>query len=242
MVLRQSILQDEEVIAEISALLNSLQIPYKNIEPYIIAFVHRSIVNEKPDFTREHNERLEFLWDAVLELVVTSNLYRDFPKTQEWELTDIRSAIVRWRNLAVIAKKLWLSKYLQLWHWEEMWWWRESEYLQANAFEAFVGAMFLDLGFDFVKTFVDKYVYSTLDEIMKTHKLKDYKSLIQEYTQAKFNQTPTYEVLSETWPDHNKMFEVGIYLWEEMIWKWSWTSKKKAQENAAENAYISVKK
>ncbi len=237
MVIRKNILENTQVIEEISWLLKKLHIEYKIIDNYILSFIHRSIVNEKPDFAPTHNERLEFLWDAVLELIITDNLFNDFPDKPEWELTDIRSAIVRWRNLAQISKKLDFSKYLFLWKWEDLWWWRESNYLLANTLEAFIWAIYIDLWIKNAKTFVDKHIYSSLWEIIESKSFKDFKSIIQEFIQSEFDITPTYEVLDESWPDHNKNFEVWIYIWEKVIWKWVWSSKKKAQEQAAKDAY-----
>ena len=111
MVIVRKAIEDEIQIKKVSNLLEVLGIDYKNISNYILAFIHRSIVNERPDFAPEHNERLEFLWDAVLELVITWNLFVNFPEKAEWELTDLRSAIVRWKNLAKIAKSLWFSEF-----------------------------------------------------------------------------------------------------------------------------------
>jgi len=230
-------MQNRKAIDDVSFLLNSLHINYRNIEDYIKAFVHKSIVNERPDFIPEHNERLEFLWDAVLELVITDNLYRDFKEKNEGELTDIRSALVRWKNLALISRKLGLNNYLFLWKWEELWWWRESDYLLANTLEAFIWALYMDLWIDDAKKFINTHIYTTLDDIIENKYFKDFKSLIQEYVQAEFDITPTYEVILEEWPDHDKNFKVWVFIWEKQIWEWSWSSKKKAQEDAAKNAY-----
>jgi len=237
MVVTTNIMQNRKAIDDVSFLLNSLHINYRNIEDYIKAFVHKSIVNERPDFIPEHNERLEFLWDAVLELVITDNLYRDFKEKNEGELTDIRSALVRWKNLALISRKLGLNNYLFLWKWEELWWWRESDYLLANTLEAFIWALYMDLWIDDAKKFINTHIYTTLDDIIENKYFKDFKSLIQEYVQAEFDITPTYEVILEEWPDHDKNFKVWVFIWEKQIWEWSWSSKKKAQEDAAKNAY-----
>lgn len=240
MVITKKATEKEETKKQIGLLLERLDIKYVNISNYILAFIHRSIVNERPDFTPTHNERLEFLWDAVLELVITNNLYADFKDKQEWELTDMRSSLVRWRNLATIAKELKLSKYLFLWKWEELSWWRDNDYILANTLEAFLWALYLDLWFDAASDFIWKHIYSTLDDIMKNNFIKDYKTIIQELVQARFDITPVYKVLSESWPDHDKNFIIWIYMGEECIGKWNWTSKKKAQESAAENAFNNI--
>jgi len=227
---------------KIQWLLDSLWIKYRDISRYILAFIHRSIVNEKPEFTPEHNERLEFLWDAVLELVITNRLFLDFPKKQEWELTDIRSALVRGRNLSEVAKKMNLNKYLFLWKWEENWGWRNNDYILANTLEAFIWALYLDLWLEVATNFIEKNIYSTLSYILENKLFKDFKTLIQEYAQAEFEITPIYKVIEESWPDHDKQFLVGVYLWEDEIGKWKWSSKKKAQEQAAQDGYTNIYK
>jgi len=219
-----------------SELLNNLKIDFNNIENYILAFIHRSIVNERPDFAPEHNERLEFLWDAVLELVVTDRLFKDFPEKPEWELTDIRSAIVRWRNLALISRQLEFNKYLILGKWEKKTWWENNDYILANVVESFIGAIYLDLWYSEAKNFILKNIYVTLDRILKEKLFKDWKSTIQEYVQAKYDITPHYKVLSESGPDHSKSYTVWIYMWDKLIWEGKGSSKKKAEEDAANNA------
>ncbi len=233
----QKAVKNEIFIEKFSKLLKKLDINYQNIELYILAFIHRSIVNERPDFAPEHNERIEFLWDAVLELIITEKLYLDFPKKTEWELTDIRSSLVRWRHLASVSKKLWFQDYLIMWKWEELSGWREKDYILANTFEAFLWAIYLDLWYEKAKEIVYKYIYSDLEKILKEDLIKDYKSLLQEYAQAEFSITPKYKVLDHSWPDHDKKYTSWVFLEEKQIWTWEWTSKKKSQEKAAENAY-----
>lgn len=237
MVIIRKATENPEVIEKISFLLNKLWVVCKDISFFIHAFIHKSIVNERPDFAPVHNERLEFLGDSVLELVITDNLYNDFKDKTEWELTDIRSALVRGRNLAKVSRDLWFSEYLLLWKGEELWWGRDSDYLLANTLEAFIWAMYLDLGIENSRKFINTFIYPTLKDILDNNYFKDYKSLIQEYAQAEFDITPTYEVLLEEWPDHDKNFKVWIYLWDKLIGTWTWSSKKKAQEQAAKDAY-----
>jgi len=242
MVIRQKAIESPASIEKIGLLLKKLDIKQNNISHYILAFIHRSVVNEKPDYAPEHNERLEFLWDAVLELVITNNLFRDFPKKTEWELTDIRSAIVRGTNLSKIARELDFATYLIMWKWEEKTWWRDNNYLLANVVEALLWAIYIDLWLDTATLFVNKYIYPSLSKILENNLTKDFKTTIQEYAQAEYEKTPNYKVLSESWLDHDKLFEVWVYLWDEIIWKWSWTSKKKAQEKAAEDWLNNIKK
>lgn len=242
MVIVTKAIKNEIQIKKISWLLEELNIEFNNIESYILAFIHRSIVNEKPDFAPEHNERLEFLWDAVLELVVTENLFRNYPDKKEGELTDIRSAIVRWKNLSKIARKLNFAEYLLLWKWEEKSWWRDNDYLLANVVEAVLWAIFIDLWIEKAREFIDLHIYPTINDILKNNLTKDYKTIFQEFAQSEFETTPSYKVLSEEWLDHDKTFEVWVFLWEKLAWKWIWSSKKKAQEAAAENAFNSLNK
>ena len=242
MVVTQKAVDSKIMHDKLSIILKKLNIEYKNISLYVLAFIHRSIVNERPDFAPEHNERLEFLWDAVLELAITKNLYKDFPSKPEWELTDIRSALVRWTNLASVAKNLDLPKYLLLGKGEEMSWGRSNDYLLANVVEALLWAIYLDLWVEVASDFVDKYIYVTLDDILKNNKTKDHKTIIQEYAQAEYEITPTYKIHGESWPDHNKIFEVWVYLQEKLIGTWTWSSKKKAQESAALDWYNKILK
>ena len=234
MVITTQAIKNPNYIKKYSRLLNNLKINFKNIELYILAFIHKSIVNERPDLAPEHNERLEFLWDAVLELVITDRLFRDFPEKPEWELTDIRSALVRWRNLAIISKKLWFNDYLILWNWERKTWWAENDYILANTVEAFIWAIYLDLGYEVAKEFILDNIYKTsLNDILEKKLFKDPKSNIQEFIQAKYDITPHYELIWESGPDHNKEYKVWIFMWEKKLANWTGTSKKKAEEAAA---------
>ena len=242
MIIRKKAIESDILIEKLEKLLHVLDIEYNDISHYILAFIHRSVVNEKPDYAPEHNERLEFLGDAVLELSITNNLFKDYPKKTEWELTDIRSALVRWTNLAKIAKNLNFSEYLVLWKWEEMSGWRNNHYLLANVVESLIWAIYIDLWIDKAFIFINKYIYPSVQDIIKYNLIKDYKTTIQEYAQAEYDITPSYNVLNESWLDHDKIFEVWIFLHEKMIWKWVWTSKKKAQEKAAEDWFNNIKK
>lgn len=242
MIIRKKAIESEALIEKFWKLLSQLEIKHKNISHYILAFIHRSVVNEKADYAPEHNERLEFLWDAVLELVITNNLFREFSKKTEWELTDIRSALVRWTSLSKVARKLWFADYLVLWKWEEMTGWRNNDYLLANVVEAMIWAIYIDLWLDTATNFINKYIYCSINEIIDSNLTKDFKTTIQEYAQAEYEITPSYKVLNETWLDHDKTFTVWVYLWDKIVWEWIWSSKKKAQEKAAENGFKNIKK
>jgi len=242
MIIRQKAIESQAMVEKFEKLLNTLEIKYKDISHYILAFIHRSVVNEKPDYAPEHNERLEFLWDAVLELVITERLFKEYPEKTEWELTDIRSALVRWTNLSKVARKLHFAEFLIMWKWEEKTGWRDNDYLLANVVESLLWAIYIDLWFDTAKIFIDSYIYPSIENILENNLTKDYKTTIQEYAQAEYETTPNYKVLNESWLDHDKIFEVWVYLWEKLIWKGKWTSKKKAQEQAAENWLNNIKK
>lgn len=238
MVPTKKLFENEMYINKIFKLLSNLDIIPNKIDNYLLAFVHRSLINERPDLSSDHNERLEFLWDSVLELVITHKLFLDYPSKLEWELTDYRSSIVKWKNLANVARKLWFAEYLILWKWEELSWWRNNDYLLANSIESFIGAIYLDLWYEESKKFILKYIYLNLENIINNDLLKDYKSLLQEYTQKIFSITPEYKVLNESWLDHDKNYFSWVFLNNTMIWTWNWTSKKKSQEDAAKNAFL----
>lgn len=152
----------------------------------------------------------------------------------------MRSALVRGRNLSQVAKNLGFQEYLLLGKWEEKSWGRENDYILANTLEAFIGAIFLEFWIKIASDFIEKYIYTTLSGIEDQRLLKDYKTLLQEYTQAHKDITPHYEVLEENGPDHDKNFLVAVYLKTQQIGTWNGSSKKKAQEDAAKNAYITL--
>ena len=226
----------QEFEAKIKILVSSLQIPTSNLTLYILACVHRSVLNEERSGFLESNERLEYLGDAVLELVVTERLFLDFPWKTEWELTDIRSALVRWRNLAEIALWLGISDAIQLSRWESLANGQDNPYILANTFEAIIGAIYLDCWIEQVKNFLSLHVYSTLEKILEKWLYVDPKSYLQEFTQAVWGLPPLYEVMSEVWQDHNKTYVVSVSLDGIEFAQWTGSSKKKAEQDAAENA------
>lgn len=230
----------KEFEQKVEKLLIFLQIPYKNLSLYIQSFIHKSVLNEKSTNFTSSNERLEFFWDAVLELTVTEMLFFNFPEKEEWELTDIRSALVRWKNLANISKNILFNDYIILSRWEILAWWNENPYILANTLEAFLWAIYVDLGYDYSKNFVEKYIYSSLEFILDQCLHIDPKSQLQELVQSKHNYTPTYEVLNETWLDHDKNYNIWVYIFDKLIWEGNWSSKKKAQKDAAENALLNL--
>lgn len=231
----------EEFESKVETLLSSLQILPKNKNLYILACIHRSVLNEAHIGYIESNERLEYLGDAVLELSVTEALFHEFSEKSEWELTDIRSALVRGRNLAQIASKLSFSHAIQLSRWESLADGQENPYILANTLEALIWALYLDQGFVVAKDFIIRHVYATLPVILEQWLYVDPKSYLQEFTQAIWWITPTYTVLNEEWADHNKNYIITASLGEVILGQGNGSSKKKWEQDAAENA-ISQKK
>jgi len=198
------------------------------------SLVHRSYLNENPGFNLPHNERLEFLGDAVLELIVTEYLYNNYPNP-EGDLTNWRAALVNANMLGVIATELGLENFLYLSRGEA----KDSggkarQYILANAIEAVIGAIYLDQGFVTVTDFVNRTIISKLGEVLEKSLYIDPKSRFQELSQENFSVTPHYLVLSENGPDHAKIFKVGLYIGEEMIATGEGSSKQEAQVAAAE--------
>lgn len=198
-------------------------------------FVHRSYLNEHRSFPLDHNERLEFLGDAVLELVVTEYLYRHYEKP-EGELTNWRSALVRGEMISRIAQRLGMEEYLLLSRGEQKGTGKARQLILANTFEALVGAMYLDLGYAVVQKFIENVLVSHLDEILASGLHIDAKSDLQEKSQDKLSITPTYVVLSSHGPDHAKEFEVGVYIGEQLIATGKGGSKQRAEQDAATKA------
>lgn len=219
---------------DFSQLEKILNIQFKNTELLQQALVHRSYLNEHPSFHLGHNERLEFLGDAVLELVVTEYLYNNYPNP-EGELTNWRASLVNSKMLSKISEKLDLEKFLFLSRGESKYTnTKARQYIQANALEALIGAIYLDSGYDASKTFIEKHILSELAHILEFKLYFDPKSKFQEIAQEKTGITPAYKVMSESGPDHNKKFTIGVYLDKEFVADGIGTSKQEAQEDAAQ--------
>ncbi|MBI4592406.1 ribonuclease III [Candidatus Uhrbacteria bacterium] len=217
-----------------SDLEQTLGVTFHNTDTLRQALVHRSYLNEHPDFPLGHNERLEFLGDAVLELVVTEHLYQNY-ENPEGELTNWRAALVNAEMLAGLCAKLGIEPYLHLSKGESKD--KDSKarkYILANAFEAIIGAIYLDGGWEAAKEFVNTRVLCELPNILKNRLYIDPKSRFQEAAQEHLGITPSYKVLSETGPDHQKQFEVGVFLGKEQVATGMGTSKQEAQVAAAE--------
>ncbi|MDP2789591.1 MAG: ribonuclease III [bacterium] len=211
----------------------AIGIPFDNPELLKQAFVHRSYLNEHADFPLAHNERLEFLGDAVLELVVTEYLYQTFPNP-EGELTNWRASLVNAKTLSEIAAGIGMDDYMYLSRGEQ----RDAkskarQIILANAIEAVVGAIYLDQGYKAAEKFVSDHVLTRLKYIMDNDLARDAKSRFQEAAQEKLGVTPTYTVLSQAGPDHNKKFVVGLYIGKDKVAEGAGTSKQEAQMAAA---------
>ncbi len=220
---------------------DNFSIEVKDRDIFKRAFVHRSYVNENREKKIEHNERLEFLGDAVLELAVTDYIYDNYPKKGEGVLTNWRAALVRGSNLAQAANKLDLGNYLRLSKGEEKSGGREKEVILAGTFEALIGAIYLDQGYMKAEKFIQTEIITYLESIIKEGKHIDPKTYFQELAQDKYGITPAYEVVSEAGPDHNKVFKIAVFLDEKKVGLGEGSSKQKAEASAAKNALDKLK-
>ncbi len=197
------------------------------------AFTHRSYLNENRTLNIAHNERLEFLGDAVLELIVTDHLYHKYTNKPEGELTSFRSALVNSNTLATAATKLNVNEYLLLSHGESKDTGRARTYILANTFEAILGALYLDQGYDGAKAFVSVQILPLIDTIVEKGAWIDAKSRFQEMAQEYESITPAYKTIKETGPDHDKHFTVGVYVGNALVTTGEGRSKQDAEQDAA---------
>lgn len=219
-----------------AALEKIIGIEFSNKDLLVQALVHRSFLNENRTFPLAHNERLEFLGDAVLELVVTKYLFENY-LNPEGELTNWRAALVNAIMCARVAHEIGLEPYLFLSHGESKDVNTKARgYILANALEAVIGAVYLDKGWEMAEQFVTRWVITKLPEVLELGLWMDPKSRFQESSQEIVGITPTYKVLNEAGPDHEKSFVVGVYLGKEKVAEGRGTSKQEAQTDAAENA------
>jgi len=223
-------------MSDFEKLAEKLGVKFNNLDLLKQALTHRSYLNEHRSYKLDHNERLEFLGDAVLELVVTKYLYNNFPNP-EGELTNWRAALVNGEMLAKISKRLGVEEYLLMSKGESKDTGKARTYLLANAFESITGAIYLDQeknGFSEAEKFILKNVISELPEILENKSYMDPKSRFQEMAQEKVGVTPSYRVLFESGPDHDKKFKVGVFLKDELVAEGEGFSKQEAQRKAAE--------
>lgn len=212
-----------------------LHLQFKDINLLITAFTHRSYLNEHKKSVSEHNERLEFLGDAVLELVVTEFLYQKYSEP-EGILTNWRSSLVRTESIGAAASRYGFEPYLRLSRGEKKGTLRAKSQILANSFEAVVGAIYLDQGYQYAQQFIKESILSTLPSILRSGSWMDPKSYLQELAQSKESSTPLYKVISELGPDHDKTFTVGVYIAGELRGQGQGPSKQSGQQKAAEDA------
>ena len=208
-------------------------VAFKDITILREAFTHRSYLNEHRATNMRHNERLEFLGDAVLELVITEYLYAQYPEEPEGKLTAYRSALVNTNSISEAATEWGMNDYLLLSRGEAKDMGRARQYILANTFESVIGAIFLDQGYDAAKGFIGKSLFKRLDDIVGKRLWQDAKSKFQEEAQDRIGITPNYEVIKEIGPDHDKRFDVGVYINGELIAQGEGRSKQDAEQAAA---------
>jgi ribonuclease III len=200
------------------------------------AFTHRSYINENKHTNLEHNERLEFLGDAVLELIVTDFLFRKYPDRAEGDLTAYRSALVNAITLSSVAASLRMNDFLLLSKGEAKDIGRARQYILANTFEAVVGAIYLDQGYAAAERFISANVFHLVDDIVEKRLWQDAKSRFQEKAQEKVGITPAYRTLKEEGPDHNRVFTIGLYLNDDFVTEGRGKSKQEGEQEAARKA------
>ncbi|MDR1197285.1 MAG: ribonuclease III [Candidatus Nomurabacteria bacterium] len=213
----------------------SLGFDFKNIELLVTALTHRSYVNEHRKSTSQHNERLEFLGDAVLELVTTRFLFDNYSEP-EGILTSWRSALVRTESIGAAGKDLGYEPLIRMSRGEKRGSERARDHILANAFEALIGAIYLDQGYDVAAEFISKHILSKTEQILNDKSWRDPKSYLQEVAQQVEGKTPSYKVLREDGPDHDKVFEIGVFVSGKLQGKGSGSSKQAAQQEAAKDA------
>jgi len=225
----------------LTKLQKKINFVFKNKDLLKEALTHRSFLNENPLWPFSHNERLEYLGDAVLELVVSEFLFYKYPKASEGQLTSFRAALVNYQMLSKIAREIDLENYLFLSRGEAKDTGKARDVILANTMEALIGAIYLDAGYKAAKKFITKYVLSRLQEIIDSGLYQDVKSHLQEIIQEKLKITPSYRVLKESGPDHQKKFLVGVYFGDKLIAKGLGSSKQEAERKAAEEALTKIK-
>lgn len=223
-------------MVDFSIFEKKIGVSFKDKNLLMQAFIHRSYINENPNTGMTHNERLEFLGDAVLELVVTDYLYKKYNTYTEGELTALRSALVNAIIISEIASRIGMNEYLLLSRGESKDTGKARQYILANTYEAFVGALYMDSGYEIAEKFITETLLPYTEEIVTKKLWRDAKSLVQEKSQEFFSLTPAYKVLSESGPDHDKHFTVGIFFGGDLIAEGKGKSKQEAEQSAAQSA------
>ena len=231
---------DEQLTTDIGKLQTLLGVQFKDTEVLLSAITHRSYLNEHREATWSHNERLEFLGDAVLELVVTDYLFNKYPEKPEGELTAVRAALVNTVSLADASEKLGINNFLLLSKGEAKDEGRARQYILANAFESCIGALYMDQGYEAAKDFIAARLFPKTEKIVDKRLWQDAKSRFQELAQEHSSVTPTYSTVEQEGPDHDRVFTVGVFLKNEKIAEGQGRSKQEAEQAAAEKG-IEVK-
>ncbi len=229
-------MEEQNIQIDIDKLQTLLKVKFKDTGILLSAVTHRSYLNEHRDATWDHNERLEFLGDAVLELAVTDFLYKKYPDKPEGELTAVRAALVNTVSLASASERLGINEYLLMSKGEAKDVGRARQYILANVFEATIGAIYMDQGYDQARDFIADRLFEKTDEIVKDRLWQDAKSRFQELAQEYASVTPTYETLSQEGPDHDRVFTVGVKLRNELVAEGKGRAKQEAEQDAAEKA------
>ncbi len=221
---------------ELERFQENIGVTFKDPDLLKRALTHRSYINENPSKSLKHNERLEFLGDAVMELVVTEYLFDVYPEKNEGELTSYRAALVNTHSLSEVAQKLEIEKVILMSRGETKDTGRARNFILANSVEAIIGAIHLDQGYPEAKKFIDSFIISRLQEVLESGSWIDDKSLFQEKAQEEVGVTPTYKTLKQEGPDHAKHFTVGVYLGKEEVSQGEGDSKQEAEQVAARKA------
>lgn len=229
-------MEERNLQKDLEQMQRILKVTFHDSTVLLTAITHRSYLNEHRDATWDHNERLEFLGDAVLELVVTDFLFRAYPDKPEGELTAVRAALVNTVSLAAAAEKLGVNDFLLMSKGESKDVGRARQYILANVFEACIGAIYIDQGYDKAKEFIASRLFEKTEEIVRKRLWQDAKSRFQELAQEHASITPSYETLRQVGPDHDRVFTVGVFLRQEKIAEGSGRSKQEAEQQAAERA------
>lgn len=232
--------EETDIKQSLDALMRLLGVEFNDSNYLLTAITHRSYLNEHREATQDHNERTEFLGDAVLELVVTDYLFNKYPEKPEGELTAVRAALVNTVSLSESAQKLGVNDFLLMSKGEAKDTGRARQYILANTFESLIGALYLDQGYDVAKAFIAEHIFPKTERIVEKRLWQDPKSRFQELSQEHHSVTPTYQTLSQEGPDHDRVFTIGVFLGKEQVAEGEGRSKQEAEQAAAEKA-IEVK-
>lgn len=230
--------EPHEIPESLKKLEKIIGVTFTDTDHLLTAITHRSYLNEHRDARQQHNERYEFLGDAVLELVVTDFLFNKYPEKPEGDLTAIRAALVNTVSLSEVAGNMNINEFLLLSKGEERDTGRARQYILANTFESIIGAIYLDQGYDGAKEFVAGHLFDKTDAIISKRLWQDAKSKFQELSQEHTSITPRYETVNQTGPDHDRVFVVGVFLGTEKIAEGKGRSKQEAEQGAAEAGII----